>query len=200
MNVIRGVFGWISRLIGWINQSIAAIGIAGGVALAFYNVVARYVFGSSLTWAGELTVYLFLWSAFFGAAYCFKEDAHIAVTILLEKIPPKVAKALMLFSHLVTFVFLAAVSWYGYKYLLLEIDLEERSIDLDIPMWIPYSVIPVSFAFAAWRVAEKFITIWQTPAEAVVHRSEAEMILAELEDAAPEDLVRRVEKKTGGML
>jgi len=194
------IFEAIGALIGFINQSIAAIGIAGGVALAFYNVVARYVFGSSLTWAGELTVYLFLWSAFFGAAYCFKEDAHISITILLEKLPPKASKALLILSHVVTLVFLLAVSWYGYKYLLLDIELDERSIDLDIPMWIPYLAIPVSFAFAAWRVGEKLAAILKTPAEEVVHRSEAEMILAELEEAASEDLVRSVEKKTGGML
>jgi len=200
MGVVRKIFSAISALIGWINQSIAAIGIAGGVALAFYNVVARYVFGSSLTWAGELTVYLFLWSAFFGAAYCFKRDAHISITILLEKVPPKVAKGLMLLSHAITFVFLAAVSWYGYKYLQLVIELDERSIDLDIPMWIPYSAIPVAFAFAAYRVAEKWVELVRTPADEVVHRGEAEMILAEMEEAAHEDLIREVERKTGGML
>ncbi len=200
MGIVRKLFSGVSAVIGFINQSIAAIGIAGGVALAFYNVVARYVFGSSLTWAGELTVYLFLWSAFFGAAYCFKEDAHISITILLEKLPPKASKALLILSHVVTLVFLLAVSWYGYKYLLLDIELDERSIDLDIPMWIPYLAIPVSFAFAAWRVGEKLAAILKTPAEEVVHRSEAEMILAELEEAASEDLVRSVEKKTGGML
>ncbi len=200
MRIIKGIFAWISRLIGFINQSIAAIGIAGGVALAFYNVVARYIFNSSLTWAGELTVYLFLWSAFFGAAYCFKEDAHIAVTILLDRLPPKASKVLMLISHLITFIYLAAVSWYGYEYLLLEIDLQEHSIDLDIPMWIPYSVIPISFAFAAWRVAEKFIEIYKTPAESILKRSEAEMILAEIEEAATKDILHQVERKTGGML
>jgi len=200
MGVVRKIFSAIGALIGWINQSIAAIGIAGGVALAFYNVVARYVFGSSLTWAGELTVYLFLWSAFFGAAYCFKRDAHISITILLEKVPPKVAKGLMLLSHAITFVFLAAVSWYGYQYLLLVIELDERSIDLDIPMWIPYSAIPVAFAFAAYRVAEKWVELVRTPADEVVHRGEAEMILAEMEEAAHEDLIKEVERKTGGML
>ncbi|WP_456391447.1 TRAP transporter small permease [Nitratifractor sp.] len=200
MGVVRKVFSGIGALIGWINQSIAAIGIAGGVALAFYNVVARYVFGSSLTWAGELTVYLFLWSAFFGAAYCFKRDAHISITILLEKVPPKVAKGLMLLSHAITFVFLAAVSWYGYKYLQLVIELDERSIDLDIPMWIPYLAIPVAFAFAAYRVAEKWVELVRTPADEVVHRGEAEMILAEMEEAAHEDLIKEVERKTGGML
>ncbi|WP_457606825.1 TRAP transporter small permease [Nitratifractor sp.] len=200
MGVLRKIFGWIGQIIGFINQSIAAIGIAGGVALAFYNVVARYVFGSSLTWAGELTVYLFLWSAFFGAAYCFKQDAHISITILLEKVPPKVAKGLMLLSHTVTFVFLAAVAWYGYECLQLVIELDERSIDLDIPMWIPYLAIPVAFAFAAYRVAEKFVEILRTPADEVVHRSEAEMILAEMEEAGHDELLKSAEKRTGGLL
>lgn len=193
-------FVYLGKLIGFINQSIAAIGIAGGVALAFYNVVARYLFHSSLTWAGELTMYLFLWSVFFGAAYCFKEDAHISVTVLLDRVNPKIAKILMIVSHIVTLIFLLAVSWYGYEYLELVIDLDERSIDLDIPMWIPYLVIPVSFAFAGYRVTQKLIYIIKTPANEVLKRSEAEMIINELSDAMPEDMLKKVEKKTGGML
>ena len=193
-------FVYLGKLIGFINQSIAAIGIAGGVALAFYNVVARYLFHSSLTWAGELTMYLFLWSIFFGAAYCFKEDAHISVTVLLDRVNPKIAKILMIVSHIVTLIFLLAVSWYGYEYLELVIDLDERSIDLDIPMWIPYLVIPVSFAFAGYRVTQKLIYIIKTPANEVLKRSEAEMIINELSDAMPEDMLKKVEKKTGGML
>ena len=200
MRVLSLPFKYVGMFIGFINQSIAAIGIAGGVALAFYNVVARYLFGTSLTWAGELTMYLFLWSAFFGAAYCFKEDAHISVTVLLERVPPKAAKAFMLLSHTVTLIFLAAVSWYGYEYLQLVIELDERSIDLDIPMWIPYLVIPVSFAFAGYRVAEKIIDIIKTPADEVVHKSEAEMIVNEMSASAHEDIIKEVEKKTGGML
>jgi len=200
MKIVSLPFVYLGKIIGFINQSIAAIGIAGGVALAFYNVVARYLFHSSLTWAGELTMYLFLWSVFFGAAYCFKEDAHISVTVLLDRVNPKVAKILMIVSHIVTLIFLLAVSWYGYEYLQLVIDLDERSIDLDIPMWIPYLVIPLSFAFAGYRVAEKLIYIIKTPADEVLKRSEAEMIINELSDAMPEDILKEVEKKTGGML
>jgi len=195
---MKRIFTPIGKIIGFINQSVAAFGIAAGVALAFYNVVARYVFNNSLTWASELTIYFFLWSTFFGAAYCFKVDAHISISVLLDKVPPKVAKALMLFSHLITFVFLAAVSYYGYQYLVAFSD--EMSIDLEIPMWIPESVIPVAFAFAAYRVAEKIVFILRTPAEQVRTQSEAEMILAEMEASAPEELLREVEKRTGGML
>ena len=197
---MKQIFVPIGRVIGFINQSIAAIGISAGVAVAFYNVVARYAFNASTTWAAELTVFLFLWSTFFGAAYCFKVDAHISISIMLDKVSAKTAKALMLLSHTITFVFLAAVSFYGYRYLELVIELEERSIDLDIPMWIPYSVIPVAFGFAAYRVGEKILYIISTPAEQVRQTSEAEMIISEMEPNASEKLIKEVERRTGGML
>jgi C4-dicarboxylate transporter DctQ subunit len=200
MRAIRSILSILDRVVGFVESSIASIGIAGGVALAFYNVVARYLFDSSLTWAGELTVYLFLWSTFFGASYCFRQDAHIAVGVLLEKVSPRIARYLMLFSYLVTFVFLASVSWYGYEYLLLDIELDERSIDLDIPMWIPYLAIPVAFAFSAYRVAQKFFATLRGDPEAILRKSEAEMIISEMGEGATESLVKDVEKRTGGML
>lgn len=206
------IFKIISKIIGFINQSIAAIGISAGVAVAFTNVVARYVFDASLVWASELSVYLFLWSVFFGAAYCFKKDAHIAVTIVLDAMPSRLAKVMLLLSHIITIVFLIAVSYYGYEYLLLVIDLDERSIDMwDMPMWIPYLVIPVAFAFAAYRVAERIVVILATPHDKILKESEAEHVLAEMGIGARRnqenenvkelnEMVKEVEKKTGGML
>lgn len=200
------MFNIISKIIGFINQSIAAFGITAGVAIAFINVVARYVFNASFTWASELTVYLFLWSAFFAAAYCFKKDAHIAVTILLDIMPSKLAKVMMIVSHMITIVFLLAVSYYGYEYLLLVIDLDERSIDLwDMPMWIVYLVVPISFLFAGYRVIEKLVEIIKTPHDQVVKVSEHEMHLHGIagdidEKKGLDSMVKDVEKKTGGML
>ena len=157
------IFRVISKTIGFINKSIAAIGITGGVAVAFTNVVARYAFDASLTWATEMTIFLFLWSTFFGAAYCFKKDAHIAVTIVLDVVPSRVAKVMLLLSHLITFVFLLAVAYFGYEYIELVVDMDERSIDLwDMPMWVRYSVIPIAFSFAAYRVGERIHRILST--------------------------------------
>jgi C4-dicarboxylate transporter DctQ subunit len=205
------MFNLISKTIGFINQSIAAFGITAGVAVAFTNVVARYAFDASLVWATELTIFLFLWSAFFGAAYCFKKDAHIAVTILLDVMPSKIAKGMLLLSHTITIVFLLAVSYYGYEYLLLVADIDERSIDLwDMPMWIIYLVIPVAFFFSAYRVGEKIVQILRTPHDEVVAESEAEQVLAGMGVGSKDndnehvkhlnDIVKEVEKKTGGML
>lgn len=205
------MFSIISKIIGFINQTIAVIGITAGVAIAFTNVVARYAFDASLVWATELTIFLFLWSAFFAAAYCFKKDAHIAVTVVLDIVPSHIAKPMLLISHIVTITFLIAVSYFGYEYLLLVHEIDERSIDLwDMPMWIVYLVIPVAFAFAAYRVGEKIVQIIRTPHDEVVAESEAEQVLAGMgigsKDNSNEhvkelnDMVKEVEKKTGGML
>jgi C4-dicarboxylate transporter DctQ subunit len=182
------MFNIIDKIICFINRNIAAFGIGAGVAVAFYNVVARYAFNNSLTWASELTTYLFIWSTFFGAAYCFKIDAHIAINILIEKVSPKIAKSLILLSLFITLVYISAIAYYGYEYLLFVNELDETSIDLEISMWIIYLVIPISFGFSSWILLRKIGNIIKTPAIQVKQNSEVEEILKE------------VEMKTGGML
>ncbi len=190
-------FNLLSDTIGVINRFIAMFGITAGVTLAFANVIARYIFDYSMTWAAELTVYLFLWGMFFGAAYCFRIDGHISIGLLVENVSKRFAKVLMLITRLVTFAYLSVVAYYGYQYLLFVIELDEMSIDLEIPMWIPYLVIPVSFAFGAYRVGEHIVKLINTPAEEIVIKTETEELM---EEAHIEQVVEEVNRKTGGML
>ena len=92
-------------LIVSLNKTIAVLGLASGTLLAFANVVARYFFDKSWSWASELSNYLFIWSAFFAAAYGFNKGIHVSVTILVEKFTPAHAKASLLLSHILTTVF-----------------------------------------------------------------------------------------------
>ena len=193
MNILKKMVDFVVS----ISKVATAFGISAGVALAFVNVVARYLFDSSLTWAGELTIYLFLWSVFFGAVYCFKEDAHIAVDVFLLKAPPKVAKILMILTLLISLIFTVAIAYYGYEYLLLYIDLGEMSVDLDIPLWIPFAVIPVSFAFSSIVLIYRLIETIKTPSNKIHKPSEAEILLEEM---GSEELLKEVHRKTGGML
>ena len=77
------------------------------------------------------------------------------------------------------------------------IDLDETSIDLEIPMWIPYLVIPISFAFGAYRVGEHIVHLIRIPAEDITFRSETQELM---EEANMEQIVDDVNRKTGGML
>jgi len=194
---MKNIFNFIDGIIDFINKFIATIGITGGVALAFANVIARYGFDYSLTWASELTVYLFLWSMFFASAYLFRTNSHITIDLFVQSLSKKNAKILLLLNKTITLVFLVLVSYFGYEYLELVIELEETSVDLEIAMWIPYLVIPVSFAFAAYGILVSLVELIQTPSNELSFQNEAEEIM---EENNIEQLVKEVEKKTGGML
>ena len=190
-------FNILDKIIGIVSRWIAIVGITGGVLLAFVNVVARYGFNYSITWAAELTVYLFLWSMFFAVAYVFKLGEHISIGLLVESINKKAAKYMILFTYTVTFIFLSAVSYYGYEYLQLVIELEEMSVDLEIAMWIPYLVIPVSFALSAYRVGEHFIQLVQLPYEEIKFKNEAAELMKEVNT---EEILKEAQKKSGGLV
>lgn len=120
-------FKIIDLIVGTINQTIAVYGMVLGVLLAFVNVVLRYVFDMSLPWAAELTNYLFIWSALFGAAYGFKQGAHISITLLIEKFSPSVMKMFLLFANLLSIIYLLLISYFGYKLILMLMDFGEST-------------------------------------------------------------------------
>lgn len=159
-----------------INKNIAVVGITLGVLLAFVNVVLRYVFDMSITWAGELTNYLFMWSALFGGAYGFKMGIHISVTMLLELLPPPLAKAILMLAHAFSCAYLGLMAYLGYELILVLIDFGEMSIDLKIPMWIPHLMLPFAFIGAAFRAGEKVFEVAAMDAKNVIVNSELETI------------------------
>ena len=177
---MKKFFEIVDVIIGTINQTMAVFGLSLGVLLAFINVILRYAFDMSLTWAAELTNYLFIWAALFGAAYGFKQGAHISVSLIIEKFPPAVTKGFLMFANLVSIIYLALISYFGYQLVLMLVDFGEMSIDLEIPLWIPHLVLPIAFALAAYRSAEKLVEIYKTDSSDVKIFSEHEAVIHEV--------------------
>ncbi|MBP6163427.1 MAG: TRAP transporter small permease [Aliarcobacter sp.] len=177
---MKKFFQIIDIIVSTINQTMAVLGLSLGVLLAFINVILRYAFDMSLTWAAELTNYLFIWAALFGAAYGFKQGAHISVSLIIEKFPPAVTKGFLMFANLVSIIYLALISYFGYQLVLMLVDFGEMSIDLEIPLWIPHLVLPIAFALAAYRSAEKLVEIYKTDSSDVKIFSEHEAVIHEV--------------------
>lgn len=167
-------------IVGTINQTFAVLGLSLGVLLTFINVVLRYMFDMSLTWASELTNYLFIWSALFGAAYGFKHGAHISVTILIERFPAYATKFFLIFANILSALYLGILAYFGYLLVLMLVDFGEMSVDLDIPMWIPHLVLPAAFLLAGYRVVEKIVELIRTKSEDIKLFSEHEEVIKEI--------------------
>ena len=177
---MKKFFEIIDLIIASINQTMAVVGLSLGVLIAFVNVILRYVFDMSLTWAGELTNYCFIWSALFGAAYGFKHGAHISITLLIAQFPQTATKYFLIFANLISILYLGLLSYFGYELVLMLIDFDEMSVDLGIPTWIPHLVLPISFRLATYRVIEKLIELAKADPKNIKLFNEHEAVIEEV--------------------
>src|ERR1700716_2066423 len=147
----------LDRLEEWLVASFMAL--ATGVI--FISVVYRYSADIpwiwnytrhiNLTWAQELCIYLFIWMAKFGAAYGVRTGIHVGVDLLVNKVPPRSRKQVILFSLLCGAFFTGMIATFGGSFVSQMWQTGPQSNDLEAPMWVIYLAIPVGSGLMCFR-------------------------------------------------
>jgi len=159
------MFEKLDRYLEIFSTAVMMVTMSVATLVAFVNVVLRYGFNMSLSWAGELTAYLFIWSALFGAAYGFKIGMHLGVTIVIQSLRPKIAKYVLSCSLIIILAYLIALIVWGYDFCMFNYELEQASVDLELPFWLIYACVPVSMSIASYQVVLKIIRTLRIPAD-----------------------------------
>ncbi len=155
----------VDRVVTFFSITVMTICMSVATIVAFINVVLRYLFGTSIPWAGALTSYLFIWSALFGAAYGFRTGMHIGVTFIIQSLRPKFAKGLLIVNLIIILIFLICFTKWGIDFIRFSINLKQIDIDLRVPFWIIYLCVPISLSISTYQVFLKLITTIKTPIE-----------------------------------
>lgn len=142
------VFRWLTVAM---EQLIAAILVALIISVSA-NVIGRSLLNQSLPWADELARMLFIWLVFIGAAAAFARFEHIAVDILVRKLPPRGAYMLYLLQHFIISGLMGIMVWGGYVVM-------TRSTGRSAILNVPWNLINLSLvlcsifivAVALWR-------------------------------------------------
>lgn len=120
-----------------INYLIAAA-LSLMAVFVFGNVILRYFFNSGLTWAEEVSRFLFIWLIFLGAILALRDNEHLGVDTLVRKLSLKGKKILFVVNNviiLITLLFVLDGSW---KLTMLNTDQSSPAIGL------PYAYVYVS--------------------------------------------------------
>jgi C4-dicarboxylate transporter, DctQ subunit len=157
------MFDKLDRYLEIFSVTVMTIAMAAATLAAFVNVVLRYLFNASLTWAADLTSSLFIWSALFGAAYGFKIGMHLGVTVVIQKLRPQISKWLLTFSLLIILSYLICLVFWGYDFVKFNYDMEMISVDLNVPYWIIYLCVPISMLISSYQVLLKLIKTIKVP-------------------------------------
>lgn len=79
------------------------------VAICFIQVVVRYIFGASFSWAEEVSILLLMWTTWGGACLAVKKGLHLRILLLVDRFATRTSITLQLALNGVAIVFLAFV-------------------------------------------------------------------------------------------
>lgn len=123
------------------NRGLIIAMMAAMVALVFTNVVSRYIFNVSIIWAEELSQYLMVWITFLGAGLAMREGRHVAVEMLQDALPPRLARTARVIVVISILAFLATLVVLGFMFV--SFAWEQETPVMNIPTGIPYLAVPI---------------------------------------------------------
>lgn len=141
INAVKAV-DRLSRFCEWIGDTVLWICMASMASMVFVQVIARYAFNNSIHWSEELARFLMIWLGLVGASSIMRNDSHVAITLLLERVPPKLAFFMRIIGRLAVGIFIVMLIRWGIALALFFS--EQKSPALRISMSIPYSALYIS--------------------------------------------------------
>lgn len=151
----------ISHAINAVAEKILfVIGTAICVIL-FAQVVFRYA-GASLGWSEEVSRHLLVAITFLGGTVAYKRASFIGLQGFGHKLGPTVQQAIVVGLQVLTLACFGVIAWFGLAYTIKAA--EHTSSSLQIPMSIPFAVIPVaSVVFVLHVLADMARTLERKP-------------------------------------
>ena len=131
-----------------IDYLIAAILLFAMAAIAFINVLSRYLFHFSFAATEEITINLFVWLTVVGSGIAFERGGQLGMVTLYNRFPPPLKKTAVLFSAFMSAALFIIVDIFTIQAIYDEITLfQATSASLGIPVWIYYIGVPVFSVF-----------------------------------------------------
>ncbi|MCC7328131.1 MAG: TRAP transporter small permease [Burkholderiales bacterium] len=149
------VVKWLERL----EEGLLAFLLAVMTLIIFVQVVARYVFNYSFTWALESVTYLFAGLIFLGMAYGVRVGAHIGIDLLVKSLGPLGARIVGAIAAALCVLYSGIVLFGSVLYVEKIHSIGILAQDLPIKQWIPRLVLPIGFTLLGLRFVEIFFRI-----------------------------------------
>lgn len=137
----------------------------GGIMVAImtlivtYSSLARYFFNAPVGWSEEASIYLMIWGIYLGIAATFKDDKHVAVDVVMEKLSPRHQRWAHWFHYSAALVFLIVLFWKGVDMVRLSHGMDSRSIATEFPLHFIELAVPVGVLLLILQVFAKLLKL-----------------------------------------
>ena len=127
------------------------------------QVIMRYVFNASLTWAEELCRYAFIWSAFVSIGFTIREKSILTLTFFVDILPKTIGRVVTILAKFITVVFFIVIFVYSVPMIEKIYLTNQKSPALNIPMYIVYLSIVVGSFLTIIRSVQDLVAAVKGP-------------------------------------
>jgi TRAP-type C4-dicarboxylate transport system permease small subunit len=120
------------------------------IIVAVIQIVMRNFMGAGLLWAESLLRITVLWLALLGSMVASRNHEHIAIDVLVNKLPRKLRRLIMRLTRAVTSGICFVITWYSLKFVIDEYQYGGIAFGI-VPHWLCEAIIPISLGVMAMR-------------------------------------------------
>ena len=178
------------KILDHLEEWLVATLIGAATVIIFLSVVHRYASGLpipglqdwllslNMSWTQELCIYMFVWMAKFGAAYGVRTGIHVGVDVFINSLNSKLRAKFVVIGLSGGVIFTSIIGtlgamfvWeVGLRYAFASTfgfdwhDLTEGPVspDLEWPVWIFYSAVPLGSYLMCFRFIQVIISFIRT--------------------------------------
>jgi len=127
----------------------ASLGLAAIFGLL--QILAREVFGVSIRWTQEATIYLIICSTYFGSVVALRRKEHISVDILKAVGGARWKRFIAILESIVLMAFLIIFTILAWRMVLAPYSRATNTPVMDIPLWVVELAVPIGFSLMLIR-------------------------------------------------
>lgn len=134
-----------------------------GLAMAFVQVVLRYVFNTGVHWLEAGLVTALIWAMLIGAVRAVRQGLHPRVDLVVDMVSPRGRAVLNFLALLATLALIGLFLWDAIFYGSFINMINVLHPELGIKLIYPFLIIPISMGLMAVRYALLAVAFWRQP-------------------------------------
>lgn len=136
------------------------------------QVIARYVFFTSISWIEEFSRIIFIWYIYLAISWITIQGRHIRVNALEFLLPSGLKVPLALTADLIWLAFNVLMTWFGFLFVMTEIEVFATTEILEIPEAVVHAIIPIGFGLMTIRLLQYMYRLYVSGGPEVLYETE----------------------------
>ena len=151
--MIGKILDFLDKILTFFEEWTLFVSVIVALIALFINVVLRYGFNYSLAWSEELVREVIIYTTFIGCSAAVKNRSMIKIDASVQLLP-RLKMPLTYFSNLAVMIFAGMMIYYGALMVQMQHRTHQKTIIMEIPYVILYSILPLMGAMMLIRAIQ----------------------------------------------